>query len=294
MNPEYIGVWPYDQGGCGCPLCRPWGGNGYLKISQPLAEMAHRKMPNAKIIVSTWFFDQTDWKGLEKHFSQVHPWAQYILTEGGPRPMPGGLPFIGFPEISMFNMDPWGGYGANPAPANFQRQWDGLKAQTSGGYPYSEGIYEDLNKAIFSQLYWNNRPAMETVKEYASFEFGPDAAEAVAGVVETLEHNHYVRHWPTSSPSWGNFPTTAPTTRDAGAEEAYETLKALDAKLTPQARKSWRWRILYLRGLLDAELKGNSGRPNERCEEAFAELIGIYHAEHTWLRPPIDPNWKKP
>ena len=204
------------------------------------------------------------------------------------------MPLLNFPEISMWGQAPWGGYGANPLPGRLQSLWNQTEKKLSGGFPYSEGIYEDLNKAIFGQLYWNNRPTMETVKEYASFEFGPDAAAAVVGVVETLEHNHYVRHWPTASPSWGHFTTTAPTTRDAGAEEAYETLKALDAKLTPQARKSWRWRILYLRGLLDAELKGNSGRPNERCEEAFAELIGIYHAEHTWLRPPIDPNWKKP
>ena len=291
LHPEYFCVWPYDPGGCGCPLCRPWGANGYLKIAPPVAELARRKMPGAKIIVSTWFFDDTDWKGLEKHFSEIHPWADYILSGGGvPQRVPGGLPWIGFPEISMFNMSPWGGFGANPAPARFQQEWDGVKANTSGGYPYSEGIYEDINKVIFSQFYWSNQPAMETVKEYASFEFGPEAATAVVSIVETLECNHRIRQWPAATPGWGHYPTTAPATQDAGADEAYETLKALDAKLTSQARKSWRWRVLYLRGLLDAELKGNSGRPNERCEEAFAELIDIYHA----YGPPLDGNWKKP
>ena len=36
----------------------------------------------------------------------------------------------------------------------------------------------------------------------------------------------------------------------------------------------------YNRALLDAELKGNGGKPNGRCHEAFAELIRIFHAEN--------------
>jgi hypothetical protein len=41
--------------------------------------------------------------------------------------------------------------------------------------------------------------------------------------------------------------------------------------------------------LLDAELKANGGKPNDRCNRAFAELITIYHAEDAdpAIRPPI-------
>jgi len=36
-------------------------------------------------------------------------------------------------------------------------------------------------------------------------------------------------------------------------------------------------------------LKANGGKPNDRCKEAFAELIRIYHAEHAnpAVRPPL-------
>jgi hypothetical protein len=63
----------------------------------------------------------------------------------------------------------------------------------------------------------------------------------------------------------------------------------VDKKLSPQTRNSWRWRILYLRALLDAELKTNGGKPNEQCNQAFAELIEIYHAQdaNPAVRPPL-------
>ena len=63
---------------------------------------------------------------------------------------------------------------------------------------------------------------------------------------------------------------------DPGAEAAYATVQRVDARLTPQARKAWRWRQIYLRTLLDTELKTNGGKPNDHCREAFAELIKIY------------------
>ncbi len=50
------------------------------------------------------------------------------------------------------------------------------------------------------------------------------------------------------------------------------------------------YRLLYLRTLLDAELKANGGTPNDRCQKAFAELIDIYHAQHAnpAIRPPLE------
>ena len=81
---------------------------------------------------------------------------------------------------------------------------------------------------------------------------------------------------------------------DPGAEEAWATMERVDAQLTPQARRSWRWRQLYLRALLDAGLKTNGGKPDDRCNEAFAELIRIYHAEDaiSALRAPLPKDWK--
>ena len=294
LGPRYIWIWPYDQGGCGCAQCRPWGSNGFLKASEAIAALAHKKLPRTKIVLSTWYFNEGEWQGLNKAFAEKRPFADYILAEGTTRPMPAGLPMVGFPEISMHETFPWGGFGATPLTRRAQAQWNAVKRVSNGGFPYSEGIYEDITKAVISQLYWSDRPAEQTVREYAAFEYSPAVAGDVAKVIATLEQNHHWRWWPGELEgvkldlNW--FPSRgARPQADPGAQEAYETVQRVDGLLSPQARKAWRWRVLYLRALLDAELRANDGKPNARCKEAFAELIEIYHARNAnpAIRPPL-------
>jgi len=294
LHPRHVCIWPYDQGGCGCAQCRPWGSNGFLKTAETVSALARNKLPGTKIILSTWFFDEDEWQGLNRAFTAKPPWADSILAEGTTRPMPGKLPMVGFPEISMHETFPWGGFGATPLTGRARRQWDTVKQQTAGGFPYSEGIYEDLTKVVISQLYWDDRPVADTLREYIAFEYSPEVVDDMIKVIATLERNHHWRWWPGELDGvklqldW--FPSRgAAAQADPGAQEAYAIMQRLDAKLMPQARKAWRWRLLYLRSLLDAELKANGGKPNERCKEAFAELIRIYHADNAdpAVRPPL-------
>jgi hypothetical protein len=292
---RYLQIWPYDSGGCVCSWCRPWGGNGFLKTAESLAAMARQKLPGVKIIASTWMFDQEEWQMFDKAFSEKTPWADCVLAEGVRRDPPGRLPMIGFPEISMYGSFPWGGFGATPLPNHFQGQWNDAKRRVAGGFVYSEGIFEDINKVLFSRFYWEDQPANETIKEYIAFEYSPAVVNEVLKIIATLEQNHHMRWWPGELegvkldldwfPSRGVKPQA-----DPGAEEAFELAQQIDAELSPQARRAWRWRQLFLRALLDAELKKNHGSPNEACRGAFAELIGIYHAENAnpCMRPPLD------
>ncbi|PYU87956.1 MAG: hypothetical protein DMG08_26925, partial [Acidobacteria bacterium] len=114
-----------------------------------------------------------------------------------------------------------------------------------GGFPYSEGIYEDLNKVILSQFYWDaKKDALSTVKEYVSFYLSPVVAEETVKLVEILERNHHYRWWP-EAPGDYNFPGTdrwwnpakgAKPQEDPGAEAAFELAKDIDAKLPRHAR----------------------------------------------------------
>jgi hypothetical protein len=294
LHPRYVWIWPYDQGSCGCAQCRPWGSHGFLKTAKTVAGLAREKIPGVKIILSTWLYDGAEWQGLADAFAREPAWADFLLAEGNVPKTTIALPVVGFPEISMVNMFPWGGFGATPQPRNFQSQWNHAKDRVAGGFPYSEGIFEDVNKVLFSQFYWADRPAEETLREYIAFEYSPDAVDEVLSVVATLEQNHHMRWWPDKLqgvkldmdwfPSRGLQPQP-----DPGAEEAFATVKRVDAKLTHSSRQAWRWRQLYLRALLDAELKRNHGSPNEACQNAFAELIRIYHAENAnpVVRPPL-------
>ena len=200
---DYWFIWPYDNGGCTCPKCAPWGANGYLRMAEPLARAYRRAFPKGKVVLGTWYFDRWgigEWDGITAKFKAKKPdWVDYIMAdnfEDYPRypldkGVPGGLPLLNFPDISMYGQDPWGGYGANPHPGRLQQRWDETKDKLSGGFPYSEGIYEDLNKVICTQLYWEpDRPAIETVRDYAAFEFSPEVADDVTSVVKIFEKNH--------------------------------------------------------------------------------------------------------
>ena len=118
--PDYICLWPYDEGGCGCDLCHPWGANGFVRMARDIAAVARSIMPQIKIILSTWTFDtppEGEWQGLTDALAGGNDWADYILAdshEDFPRfpldvGVPGHLPLINFPEISMWGNWPWGG-----------------------------------------------------------------------------------------------------------------------------------------------------------------------------------------
>jgi hypothetical protein len=299
LKPRSIWIWPYDQGGCGCASCLPWGSKGFMKCVDQVGRLARKKLPGTKIVLSSWFMDRNEWRGVAEQLRRNKHLADAIISEPGPHglridPNDLELPLLGFPEISMHGTFPWGGFGATPLTARAQSQWNAVKATHAGGFPYSEGIYEDLTKVVYSQLYWSNRPAEETVKEYIAFEFSPDVVEDVAAVIKTLERNHHMRWWPDKlagvklEMNW--FPSRgAKPQADPGAEEAYATMGRVDKLLSPRARKAWRWRQLYLRALLDAELKANGGTPNDLCNKAFEELTEIYHAQNAepHVRPPL-------
>ena len=281
---DCITYWPYDEGGCGCQDCWPWGARGYLSLSRAVSALARKKCPHIKVIVSTWTFDTPpagEWEALNQALAADKSWADYIQADAHEdfprfpleRGVPGNLPLLNFPEISMWGQSPWGGYGANPLPARLQRLWNQTQRKLSGGTPYSEGIYEDINKAICSQFYWDpERQAIETVREYAAFEYSPVVADDLVKVVEAFEKNHLRKE---IGPS---------------AEEAFDCVKSMETKLTPQARAAWRWRIVYLRALIDRELLRTQGKlEGKALQGAFRELTAIYHAEHAHsmpIRPP--------
>lgn len=287
---DYWFIVPYDNGGCGCEQCVPWGINGFLKVAEPEARAFRRAYPRGKVVMSTWYFDHPqlfsgEWEGLTARFEAQRPdWVDCIMAdnfEAYPRypldkGVPGGLPLMNFPDISMYGQNPWGGYGANPHPRRLQQRWDETKGHLSGGMPYSEGIYEDLNKVICAQFYWSpDRTAVETVKEYAAFEFSPEVAEDMAAVVEIFEKNH----------------KRAEVGENAVA--ACELVERADAKLAPQARSAWRWRLFCIRAAIDREIYRNGLRQGreEVFRQACDELTRISHAENGWsvLRPTAIP-----
>ncbi|MCD6285684.1 MAG: hypothetical protein J7M39_07225 [Anaerolineae bacterium] len=290
---DLVVFWPYDEGGCACERCLPWGSNGFLKLSRDLTRLARGYFPNIKTILSTWMFDtppEGEWQGLTDALSTDVGWVDTILADSHndyPRypldvGVPGNLPLLNFPEISMWGNWPWGGAGAHPLPARFQRLWDQVKHVVSGGFPYSEGIYEDMNKAVVLQFYWSrDQSAWETLEEYIAYEFGPEVTEDVLAIIDILES--------AAGRSYLKQPANAEE-----AQRAYRLADGVNGRLPAWARQNWRWEILYLRAVLDCERFAGEGLETPAAEAAMVRLIEIYHCQletddpyHHRVRPPL-------
>lgn len=309
----YVGIWPYDQGGCTCAACAPWGAGAYPTLAQRLTEEVRALFPHAKTILSTWYFDRfTDgeWAGLTAWLETHDPFFDYIMadTHDGELPRPAqvlcerfDLQLTNFPEISMAGMLPWGAWGANPRPGHWQAYSQSTGPRLAGGFPYSEGIFEDMNKVMALQLYWD--PAQDTatiLEAYGRAHFGLPSGNHLPDLAGLLETHLPLRLTPTmgGTPWWPGSQTRAtaeafglvyPEPPAGAAQEAAALTQALAAALPPWAPSGWRWRLVALRARIDAELARGKGGATPALVDALEELTELYCAEETrvaWIRPP--------
>ena len=137
----------------------------------------------------------------------------------------------------MWGALPWGGFGANPLPAHHQQIWDSGKDSLAGGFIYSEGIFEDLNKVLYAQFYWQkDRPASSIVDEYIAYEFSPKVVAPVHRAIEILERN-----FPRRTENLEKGEPRFVMEHSSGTEEALNLIRQADTQLPPWARASWRW-----------------------------------------------------
>ncbi|HUU23597.1 MAG TPA: hypothetical protein VM389_13780, partial [Phycisphaerae bacterium] len=104
--------------------------------------------------------------------------------------------------------------------------------------------------------------------------------------VEILEANQRHAHW--GALFQGAPVAVAGDMDDEGSAEAMAIMESADARLPAPAKNAWRWRILYLRALIDRERYAHRNVPTDRCNEAMEELVRIYHAgrAETHCAPP--------
>ncbi len=308
-RPDYIEIGAYDEGGCSCRDCAPWGCNGFLRTCEKLIPVIREYMPDVKINISMWQFGtftgtDVEFEGVEKALKEgrlsecvylvAEPqYAKYPFEHDMHRPL------IHFPEISMYGAVPWGGYGANPLPGLMEKLWRENEDKLEGGFPYCEGIYPDINEVIMLRLYRDNQPAEDTIREYLIYEFGlrgetlEKVLSAIMDMEETLERTF-------------EFPGVCNESTDRSAQGAgahryiiahprkvFAIEKAIadaDKGLSEEVRKSIRWQLIYLRAMIDAELVRNHYERNEKVLEYFKQIVTICHLEHSgmYTKPDIE------
>lgn len=195
--------------------------------------------------------------------------------------VPAGLPMLSYTELSRYATFPWGGYGVNPFPHRLQQIWDANKPLSIGGMPSSEGIFDDINKVVCAQFFWDDRPAVATVRDYISYYFGSKVVVELSRVVALMERT-------TPHALAKRKVNTIDMLVTDGVEEAFFLTKKAETQMTVYARNNWRWRLFFIRAFIDLELTAHKMEITELCNSAFRELEYLYHAQQAEesLRPP--------
>lgn len=290
---DYFQISGYDQGGCTCGKCAPWGSNGFLRACEAIVPLLKEYFPKAEIILNLWLFGQfrddneAEIAGVKQalldgrfkectYINAEQEYLRYPFENIMPRPL------IGFPEISMTKTIPWGGYGTNPIPSFLQKLWDKGGDKLEGGTPYCEGFYEDINKIIMLRLYRENMRAEDSIREYLRYEFGLEnemlsrVQKAVMAMEETLYRDFEPGHrYPVKNPD--KIPMIE------------EIILEADKTLPEEIRNGKKWQAIYLRAIIDGELYRNDFKRNEKVMQYFMKLIKLYYLENTIfnLKPDI-------
>ncbi len=125
--------------------------------------------------------------------------------------------------------------GVNPRPRMYARIFRELAPFTIGFSSYSDGIHDDVNKVVWSELGWDSSADLRDILiEYTRVFFGPDVAEEAAEGILTFERTY-----------------EGPLATNGGVEANLALWQKLDEK-APGLSSNWRWQLCLLRAYYDA------------------------------------------
>ena len=127
---------------------------------------------------------------------------------------------------------------SNPQPFYYAKAHNRYAALTDGFLAYSDGVHDDVNKVIWSQMAWNpSKDVQKVMEEYARFFYGNTLAETVANGIFALERN------------W-----VGPVEENGAIETTFQFWQNLETK-NPQLKGNWRWQQMVMRAYYDTYVK---------------------------------------
>jgi hypothetical protein len=254
-----------------------------LPFLEELAAILHQYHPDAGMWISLQGFDEEKVRYFFDYLNEKNPdWLTGVVY--GPSSPPIDLERKLLPEKYRHRLYPdlthtvrcqypvprWdqafaltlGRECTNPMPLYYTDVFQRDAVFTGGFVSYSDGVHDDVNKVLWSQLGWDAKADVRNiVTEYCRFFFGGNVAEKAADGISALEQN------------W-----VGPI---AGNETIGQTLnlwKKLEAE-NQQLAGNWRWQQLVMRACYDAYIQKRQAYEKRLEEEAYdilgkAETIG--------------------
>ena len=182
-----------------------------MPFLKDIAALLAKHHPKAGVWISLQGFDGKKVDAFYAYLDQHKPaWLAGVVAGPSSPPIPDTrvrlperyrlrwYPDITHTVLCQFEMHCWdpafamtlGREPVNPRPQAYARIFRFWASHTDGFLTYSDGINDDVNKAVWSQLGWDpDCDVREVLIEYARFFFSPDVAESAADAMLGLENN---------------------------------------------------------------------------------------------------------
>ncbi len=184
---------PYDFGGCACEKCSPWILT-FARLCREIHAVAERHHPGVEMRMIGWWWSAeehrlfADWADAEAPgwVKSITLHIPYSESDVAGVPLPRGCERQAFFHIGYAEgtepRDLYGHLGPVIAAARIERTLQALKQRGCTGWmAYSEGVFDDVNKALLAQLSAGLQPTPDAVLQaYARDYLGADAARAPA------------------------------------------------------------------------------------------------------------------
>ena len=248
-----------------------------LPYLEDLAARVQKHHPRAKVWLSLQWFtpEQIDWI-YEQINTVPRPWLGGLVA--GPSSPPLGetrarlhprYRLRDYPDVThvvraQYVVPDWdpafnftlGREPINPRPVFYANLHDRLASHTDGFISYSDGVNDDVNKAIWSAKAWAPAAsARDILIEFARVFFGDPVAERAADGILALEKN------------W-----EGPLASNGAVDGTLSSWQRLEAEV-PALQGNWRWQQALFRAYYDAYTRHRLLRETEIGQRANAALI---------------------
>ena len=247
-----------------------------LPFMHDLAQRLAKYHPQAKVWLSLQDYDEPKVRVVMDTITRKHPdWFGGIVADTSAIPIGATrrqlvrrYPVRWYPDIThtvecQFPVNWWdpafaltlGREPTNPRPTSYATIFRRFAPHTDGFVTYSDGINDDVNKAIWSMLGWDSRQDVrEMLVQYARFHFGPQVAEEAADGLLGLENN-----WRGS------------LAHNAGVDGVLALWQRLEEH-HPELLKNWRFQQHLMRAYYDAYTRHRLIYESQLEHEAMQDL----------------------
>ena len=253
-----------------------------FQVTGRMVEVLHRYHPKAKVFVAPqafapepgWydaFYDELSKEPDWLYGVCYGPWVQGTIAEMRAR-IPEKYrdrirhyPDISHTASSQFEVPQWdtpfamtnGRESYCPRPLAMKHIHNLHAPCTIGSLTYSEGVHDDVNKFVWGdQDFCPQREAEETVRDYVRLLIDPDIEAELTQLIFDLEQN------------WAGK-----AAENDAIEAVYARFTALSERVCGSTRHNYRFKMAYLRAILDCYARRRSIRDGELEKAAVLKLM---------------------